>query len=164
MHNLKSILKANVTPNYYNKNMTVRFNPSDCLLNTIVNTLTTDSIDLNNNFNKQYTTSFSSPCSFSTTIYRKPTYTGLMTKWNSFVPHSYKVSTITSMVYRAIRICSTYKLLHEELEFIEFISILNKYPIKFIKSQIRKTYDRYVEKQKQKTVQIDLLQVIQHIH
>jgi hypothetical protein len=84
--------------------------------------------------------------SFSTTIYRKPTYTGLLTKWKSYVPHSYKISTISSMAYRAIRICSSYKQLHEEFEFIEFISELNGYPINFIKAQIRKTLNRYIEK------------------
>ena len=70
-----------------------------------------------------------------------------MTKWNSFVPRSYKVSTISSMVYRAIRICSTYQVLHEEIEFIEFISLLNNYPLNFIKAQVRKTFNRYILKQ-----------------
>ncbi|CAF1345862.1 unnamed protein product [Adineta ricciae] len=76
--------------------------------------------------------------SFSTTIYRKPTFTGLLTKWNSFVPYSYKVSTLSSMIYRAIRICSSYHLLHEEFEFIEYVSHLNGYPNNFVKSQIHK--------------------------
>ncbi|CAF1345844.1 unnamed protein product [Adineta ricciae] len=84
--------------------------------------------------------------SFSTTIYRKPTFTGLLTKWNSFVPHSYKVSTLSSMIYRAIRICSSYQLLHEEFEFIEYISQLNGYPANFVKSQIRKTLNRHIGK------------------
>jgi hypothetical protein len=84
--------------------------------------------------------------SFITTIYRKPTYTGLITKWNSYTPHSYKVSTISSMIYRAIRICSSYDLIHEEFEFIEFICRLNGYPEYFIKSQIRKTFNRYINK------------------
>jgi len=84
--------------------------------------------------------------SFSTTIYRKPTYTGLIMKWNSFVPHSYKVSTISSMVYRAIKICSANYLMHEEFEFIEKIGVENGYPEGFIKAQIRKTLGRYYEK------------------
>ncbi|CAF1601783.1 unnamed protein product, partial [Didymodactylos carnosus] len=44
---------------------------------------------------------------FTTTIYRKPTFTGLLLKWTSYVPMSYKISAISSMAYRAIRICST---------------------------------------------------------
>ena len=46
--------------------------------------------------------------SLSTTIYRKATYTGLLTKWQSFVPKSYKVSVVSTMVYRAIKICSSF--------------------------------------------------------
>ena len=37
---------------------------------------------------------------FSTSIYRKPTFTGLLLKWNSFVPHFYKISAISSIIYR----------------------------------------------------------------
>jgi len=51
------------------------------------------------------------------------------------------------MVYRAIRICSTYQVLHEEIEFIEFISLLNNYPLNFIKARVRKTFNRYILKQ-----------------
>jgi hypothetical protein len=84
--------------------------------------------------------------SFSTTIYRKPTYTGSIMKWNSFVRHAYKVSTISSMVYRAIKICSTNYLMHEEFEFIENICIENGYPEGFIKAQIRKTLGKSYDK------------------
>ena len=82
---------------------------------------------------------------FSTRIYRKPTYTRLLTKWSSFVPHFYKVSVISNMVYRAIRICSDYHLLHEEFEFITDVSLQNGYPLRFVESQIRKTLNRTYE-------------------
>ena len=38
----------------------------------------------------------STKSAFSTTIYRKATYTGLLTKWQSFVPKSYKASVIST--------------------------------------------------------------------
>ena len=95
---------------------------------------------------KRETTTPNFTKSFATTIYRKPTYIFLITKWNSFVPYSYEVSTISNMVYRAIRICSSYKLLHEEFEFIGFIAGLNGYPKGFIKSKNRKTLGRYFDK------------------
>ena len=101
----------------------------------LTNSSTKPSVDNSLNFSKL----------FATTIYRKPTYTGLITKWTSFVPHSYKVSTISSMVYRAIKICSSYKLMHEEFKFIENIGIENGYPKRFIKAQIRKTLGRYFD-------------------
>ena len=84
--------------------------------------------------------------SFDTTIYRKSTYTGLITKWDSFVPDSYKVSTISSMIYRAIKICSSFKLIHKQFQTIKDIATKNGYPIKFVNAQIRKTLGRYFDK------------------
>lgn len=83
---------------------------------------------------------------FTTTIFRKPTYTGLIMKWNSFILHSYKVSTIST--YRAIRICSSYKLMHEEFKFIVKTASQNGYPKSFVKLQIGKTLERYINKSK----------------
>jgi hypothetical protein len=75
---------------------------------------------------------------FQTKIYRKSTYTGLITKWDSFVPKSYKYSAISSMTYRAIKICSTDPALDAEFNFIREIALKNGYPIAFINSIIRK--------------------------
>lgn len=83
---------------------------------------------------------------FTTSIYRKPTFTGLLLKWNSFVPHFYKISAISSLIYRAIRICSSYTSMHIEFEFIMNLAINNGYPSKFISNQIRKTLNRYYNK------------------
>ena len=51
---------------------------------------------------------------FVTSVYRKPTYTGLLLKWSSFVPKSYKISAVSSMVHRAIHISSSDALMHKE--------------------------------------------------
>ncbi|CAF4387530.1 unnamed protein product [Rotaria sp. Silwood2] len=75
---------------------------------------------------------------FQTRIYRKPTFTGLMTKWNSFVPKIYKYNTISVMVHRAIQICSSYKALHAEFQFIRKISKRNGYPSNFVDSIIKR--------------------------
>ncbi|CAF3057869.1 unnamed protein product [Rotaria sp. Silwood2] len=84
--------------------------------------------------------------SFSTSIYRKPTFTGLLLNWNSFVPHSYKVSAINSMIYRAIRICSSYSSMDKEFQFVKDLALVNDYPLRFIECQIKKTLNRYLEK------------------
>ena len=60
---------------------------------------------------------------FKTQVHRKPTFSGLITKWNSFVPKSYKYNAISSMVYRARKICSTYEALASELDIIRDIII-----------------------------------------
>ncbi|CAF0949469.1 unnamed protein product [Didymodactylos carnosus] len=75
---------------------------------------------------------------FRTQVYRKPTYTRLMTKWDSYVRKSYKKNAISSMVYRAIKICSSFTLLHQEFEFIQTVAQENGYPLQFVESIIRR--------------------------
>ncbi|CAF3195375.1 unnamed protein product, partial [Rotaria sp. Silwood2] len=69
---------------------------------------------------------------FETTIYRKPTFTGVLTNWNSDVPIQYKTASIVSMVNPALNICSTYKLLEHEFNEIRRFGLLNNYPLSFI--------------------------------
>ena len=48
---------------------------------------------------------------FSTSIYRKKTFTGLYTKWDSFTPRKYKINLIRTLTYRCLRICPSSSLL-----------------------------------------------------
>ena len=83
---------------------------------------------------------------FKTKIYRKDTFTGLITKYTSFVPHEYKRSAISAMAYRAIRICSDYITMNEEFGFIKEIALANDYPSWFVDTVIGQTLNRYIEK------------------
>ena len=60
---------------------------------------------------------------FKTTIYRELTFTGLITKWDSFVPKSYEHSAISSMVDRAIKICASYSALDAQFDFIRLLAL-----------------------------------------
>ena len=62
---------------------------------------------------------------FTTTIYRKPTFTGIMNDWNSFVSFSYKKASVVSMIQRALSVCSTYSSLDIELDEVRYYSHLN---------------------------------------
>ena len=44
---------------------------------------------------------------FSKSIYRKKTFTGLYTKWDPFTPRKYKVNLIRTLILRCFRICSS---------------------------------------------------------
>ncbi|XP_050505419.1 uncharacterized protein LOC126883792 [Diabrotica virgifera virgifera] len=50
---------------------------------------------------------FRSPSGFSTSIYRKPIFTGLYINADSFIPNKHKTSLINILVHRAFTICST---------------------------------------------------------
>ena len=90
-----------------------------------------------------------------TSVYRKSTYTGLMTKWSSFVPKRYKISAVSSMTYRAIQISSSFEIMHQEFDFIRSITERNGYPANFVECQIRCTLNRYMNKSNENTKKED---------
>ena len=68
---------------------------------------------------------------FSTTVYRKPTATGVYTRWESFGPTSQKIALIRSLVSRAMKICSPHHL-HDEITKLKKIFQANGYPLPII--------------------------------
>ena len=48
---------------------------------------------------------------FSTSIYREWTFTGLYTKWDSFTARKYKVNLICTLIFHCFHICSSPALL-----------------------------------------------------
>ena len=64
---------------------------------------------------------------FKTSVYRKPTYTGLGLSWYSFCPDIYKINSIKTLLNRAYSICSNYFLLHAEFDFLLKYFINNNY-------------------------------------
>ena len=56
---------------------------------------------------------------FSTSVYRKPTFTGLTTKITSFLPIDFKKNLILTLSTRAFYICSNYFSLHNEFRYIK---------------------------------------------
>jgi hypothetical protein len=83
---------------------------------------------------------------FDTTIHRKETFTGLITNWHSFVPFSYKKSSVVSMIQRALSICSTYSLLDQELTKIRSVCQQNGYPLGFVDTRIGIGLTKYLNK------------------
>ena len=63
---------------------------------------------------------------FITSVYRKPTFTGQYIQWDSFGPSKHKKNLISTLVHRALRICSK-SLLQQELKNIRVILRDNGY-------------------------------------
>jgi len=74
---------------------------------------------------------------FSTSVYRKPTFTGQCLRWNSFSPHKRKINLIGALVHRAFMVCSKGKL-DPELDKICSILLENGYPEHLINSTIKR--------------------------
>ena len=65
---------------------------------------------------------------FTTTVQRKATFTGLYTKWDSFTPRKFKINLIRTLTYRCLRICSSSSLLQSALFDLRKTLLQNGYP------------------------------------
>ena len=68
---------------------------------------------------------------FQTSIYRKPTFSGVLTNFESFLPISYKQNLISTLLHRGFMICFSCRILHMELLKLQQIFINNWYPKMF---------------------------------
>ena len=65
---------------------------------------------------------------FVTSVYRKKTFTGLYTKWDSFTPRKYKINLARTLTYRCFPICFTASLLQSAVEDLKSLLLQNGYP------------------------------------
>ena len=70
--------------------------------------------------------------SFSTNIYRKVTFSGVFTNFESFIPISYKSNLIFTLLFIAFKLCSNFELFHQEIPNLKDIFKRNGYPGNFI--------------------------------
>ena len=75
---------------------------------------------------------------FTTSVYRKPTFTGLTTSFFSFIPLMYKINVIRILIYRAYHLSSSYVSFSTELKNLEQILTRNGFPLHLIQKYIRK--------------------------
>ena len=63
-----------------------------------------------------------------TSVYRKPTFSGVFTHYESYIDQSYKKSLIFTLLFRCYSLCSDYTLFHLEVEKLREILKKNSYP------------------------------------
>ena len=83
---------------------------------------------------------------FTTSVYRKPTFTGEYVRWSSFCDRRKKTNLVKMLVNRALRICSP-ELLDPELARIAEIFRANGYPDDVVKSITRRTINDFNQQQ-----------------
>ena len=69
---------------------------------------------------------------FIASVYRKPTFSGVYTHFESFLPDTYKISVIYTLVNRYFQICSRWSMFHQQLILSREIFQKNYYPENFI--------------------------------
>ena len=81
---------------------------------------------------------------FTTSVYRKPTFTGLYTRGDSYCPTSRKIALIRSLTQRAKKICSPH-CLDDEAENLQAIFRKNGYPEPIVSRIIKQTLNHQAE-------------------
>ena len=66
------------------------------------------------------------------TVYRKPTFTGVYSHFESLLPLVYKKGLIFTLLYRIFHICSTFEIIVEEVNKLKSIILKNGYPVTLI--------------------------------
>ena len=75
------------------------------------------------------------PIAFLTSVYRKPIFSGLYTRWDSFCPQQCKINLIKTLVYHALMISSKC-FLGDEIKFIKSTLSKNGYPLSVLDSVV----------------------------
>ena len=65
---------------------------------------------------------------FTTSVYRKPTFTGVFSNFESFIPNTYKYTLIFTLLHRAFKLCSNFEQFHQKIENLKNIFTNNGYP------------------------------------
>ena len=75
---------------------------------------------------------------FTTTVYRKPTFSGVYSNFESFLPSVYKFGMVYTLIYRFFSICPDWTHFHTELTFLKEIFRKNGEPEDFIDNCFKK--------------------------
>ena len=82
-------------------------------------------------------------------MYRKPTYTGLLTNYNSFTSPNYKKGLIETLIDPTFCINSTWSGFHYDILNLKSVLQKNEFPLKLIDKSISNYLSNNVFKQKE---------------
>ncbi|KAF0294015.1 hypothetical protein FJT64_000782 [Amphibalanus amphitrite] len=88
---------------------------------------------------------------FTTSVYRKPTDNERCLNGGSECPQRYKDGVVRAYVHRALRHCSSWPLVHQELQRIKQVLVNNDYDLTTIDQQIQSIVNNHINKGSQTT-------------
>ena len=77
-----------------------------------------------------------------TSVYHKPTYTGLLTNFKSFIPYSYKTRLIHTLLDRTFKITSDWIGFHHDIDKLSNFLLRNLFPKKIIDKMLKRFLDK----------------------
>ena len=78
---------------------------------------------------------------FATSVDRRPTFTGLFTKFQSFIPNTYKQNLVSCLIHRIFIFCSSYENFHTQLKVVRKLFNLNGFPSHMFDRIVRRLLD-----------------------
>ena len=69
---------------------------------------------------------------FTTTVYRKPTFSGVYSSFNSFITDQYKHGLICTLLFRILSIVSDFSKSHEEVNYLKDVLKKNSFSINLV--------------------------------
>ena len=88
---------------------------------------------------------------FNTTVFRKPTFSGLGVSYFSYCCRKFKLNSIKSLISRAYGLCSTFHNLNNEFIYIKKYFKQNGFPTQLIENTICSFLDNKYNNNSQKT-------------
>ena len=79
---------------------------------------------------------------FLTSLYRKPTFSGLYSNFSSYMPTDYKKGLIYTLLYRGFSLCTNWSKFKSELLILKSIMGKNGYPRHFVDKCIKTFFDK----------------------
>ena len=90
---------------------------------------------------------------FCTSLYIKPTFSGLYSHYKSYLPDTYKKGLVYTLLHRAHVLCSSWDKFHEEVVFLKEIFMKNAFPIHFVDKCVKTFLDKvFIPKKVDKSV------------
>ena len=101
-----------------------------------------------------------SNCNFVTSVYRKPTFSGVYTNFNSFLPNLYQRSLVSTLLFRLYTICSSWELINKEVTTLKKTLRSNAYPSSIIDRLVKTFFSRMRNRMPVHTVPKQKFQII----
>ena len=79
---------------------------------------------------------------FTTSVFRKPTFSGVFTSFDRFIAISCKHGLVNTLIFRYFKICSSYEKLHNEIVYLKEIFKRSRYSNDFVDLCIKKFFDK----------------------
>ena len=98
---------------------------------------------------------------FTTFVFRKPTFSGAFTNFDSFIPISYKHGLVNTLIFHCFKIFSSYEKLHNEIVYLKGIFKCKWYSNDFVGLCIKRFFDKlYITNKIYQTVEKKQLFII----